>query len=196
MFRRLPVVARALLPERTPSNQDPYPRNRVNENRILSPEHLPFDQSAPPQGLIRTRNDCASRLTPNLDAFSPLAYWPRARSPGGLAAATANLFWDLTPLINFCNTSRSRGTPTNVRTSRGHRFHGDLASHRSGQLRAVRALNPFEPSLTPEAPAVPARNPRASNARSGAEADSNTPVCPPVAELRIPRNTSEERSDF
>lgn len=44
MFRHLPVVARALLPGLTPSNQDPYPRHRVNENRIQSPEHLPFDQ--------------------------------------------------------------------------------------------------------------------------------------------------------
>lgn len=92
MFRRLPVGVRALLPERTPSNQDPYPRHRVNENRLQSPEHLPFDQSAPPQDSIQNQSDCASHPTPDLDAFSPLANWPRTRSPVGLTAATANLF--------------------------------------------------------------------------------------------------------
>lgn len=75
-----------------PSDQDSYPRPRVNEHRIQSPEHLPFDQEPLLRAWLETETTDQSRSTPNLDAFLPLAYWPRARTPVGMTAATANLF--------------------------------------------------------------------------------------------------------
>lgn len=72
------------------SNQDSYPRPRVNENRIRSPEHLPFDQEPLLRAWTELGTADQSRPTSPRDAFLPLAYWPRTRSPVELPAATDN----------------------------------------------------------------------------------------------------------